>query len=109
MTLCSPADPTRPNAASPPAPNEPPNDNQLAAQPTRGLDIAATRNIHDLFMAQRKAGVATLLISEDLDELSSLCDRLIVLFRGRIVARFDRASFHRDAIGRAMAGIETSA
>ncbi len=81
----------------------------LAAQPTRGLDIAATRNIHDLFMAQRKAGVATLLISEDLDELSSLCDRLIVLFRGRIVARFDRASFHRDAIGRAMAGIETSA
>lgn len=57
----------------------------IAAYPTRGLDIAAAEYARQLLLAQRKAGSGILLISEDLDELFSLSDRIAVLYRGKIV------------------------
>jgi simple sugar transport system ATP-binding protein len=57
----------------------------IVAQPTRGLDIAATRFVHEKFLALRAAGRAVLVISEDLDELLALSDRIAVIYEGRIV------------------------
>lgn len=57
----------------------------IVAQPTRGLDIAATRFVHEKFLALRAAGRALLVISEDLDELMTLSDRIAVIYEGRIV------------------------
>jgi len=56
----------------------------VAVQPTRGLDVGAIETVHRLLMAQRDAGTAILLISEELDELVSLCDRIVVIYEGRI-------------------------
>ena len=56
----------------------------IVAQPTRGLDIAATRFVHEKFLALRAAGRAVLVISEDLDELMALSDRIAVIYEGRI-------------------------
>ncbi|HAZ18098.1 MAG TPA: heme ABC transporter ATP-binding protein, partial [Acidimicrobiaceae bacterium] len=55
----------------------------VAAQPTRGLDVQGVKAIQDLLVAERGAGVAILLISEDLDELLTLTDRLLVMHGGR--------------------------
>src|SRR5690606_22646258 len=57
----------------------------IAAQPTRGVDISATEYIHGVLMSQRAAGVAILLISEDLDEIMALSDRIAVMYEGKIV------------------------
>lgn len=57
----------------------------VAAQPTRGVDIGSTRAIHRLLLNEKARGTAILLISEDLDELRALSDRLAVLCDGRIV------------------------
>jgi simple sugar transport system ATP-binding protein len=57
----------------------------LAFYPTRGLDVQSAIAARDLLMASRNTGAGVLLISEDLGELFSLSDRLVVLFRGRIV------------------------
>ncbi len=81
----------------------------LAAQPTRGLDVGATHAVHALLLGQREAGIATLIISEDLSELMTLSDRLVVLFRGRIAGTFAREEFDREAIGRCMAGLQAGA
>ncbi len=60
----------------------------LIDQPTRGVDIGAQEAIHDEIMAQRQAGRAILLISVQLDELAALADRILVLFNGRIMAKW---------------------
>lgn len=57
----------------------------IAAQPTRGVDVGATEYIHERLMAQRSAGTAILLISEDLDEVMALSDRIAVMYEGQIV------------------------
>jgi ABC-type uncharacterized transport system ATPase subunit len=57
----------------------------LAFYPTRGLDVQSAIAARDLLIASRNTGAGVLLISEDLGELFSLSDRLVVLFRGRIV------------------------
>ena len=57
----------------------------IAAQPTRGVDVGATEYIHERLMAQRHAGTAILLISEDLDEVMALSDRIAVMYEGQIV------------------------
>jgi simple sugar transport system ATP-binding protein len=57
----------------------------IAVHPTRGLDVGATEAVHKLIIKQREAGAATLLISEDLDELLSLSDRLGVIYEGKLV------------------------
>ncbi len=63
----------------------------LAAQPTRGLDLASTRLVHRELLALRAGGCAVLLVSSDLDELLALSDRLLVLYRGRIAGEVDPA------------------
>jgi ABC-type uncharacterized transport system ATPase subunit len=57
----------------------------VAVQPTRGLDVGAIEGVHRLLLAQRDAGAAILLISEELEELFSLSDRVFVLYEGRIM------------------------
>jgi general nucleoside transport system ATP-binding protein len=76
----------------------------IAAQPIRGLDVAATDSVHRMIMEARQSGTAVLLISEDLDELTKLSDRLIVMHRGEITAELPRNP-SREKIGLAMAGV----
>ena len=57
----------------------------VAVQPTRGLDVGAIEGVHRLLLAQREAGAAVLLVSEELEELLSLCDRVYVIYEGKIM------------------------
>ncbi len=57
----------------------------VAVQPTRGLDVGAIEGVHRLLLAQRDAGAAILLVSEELEELFSLSDRVFVIYEGRIM------------------------
>lgn len=77
----------------------------IAAQPTRGVDIGATEYIHQQILKQREAGTAILLISEDLDEIRTLSDRIAVIYEGRIVGIVDRNQATVEQIGLMMAGI----
>lgn len=76
----------------------------LAMNPVRGLDVATTALVHAKLLQLRAAGRAVLLISEDLDELVALADRIAVLYRGRIAATFERSAFDTYRIGAAMTG-----
>ncbi|WP_303976677.1 ABC transporter ATP-binding protein [Dongia mobilis] len=76
----------------------------LAAQPTRGLDIGAVGYVHEQLLAARKRGAGILLISEDLDELLTLSDRIAVIYRGQLSAPMIRADFSVQQIGLMMAG-----
>ena len=76
----------------------------IAANPVFGLDFAAVAEIHDRILAARNAGAAVLLVSEDLDELLELSDRLVVIFDGRIVHETPAAQADIGVIGPAMAG-----
>jgi simple sugar transport system ATP-binding protein len=76
----------------------------VAAQPTRGLDVAAVVAIHDRLRAHRDSGAAVLLVSFDLEELLALADRLYVLFEGRVIGELPRAEFDERRIGRWMLG-----
>lgn len=77
----------------------------FADSPSRGLDVRAGAAVHDQLKKARKAGAGVILISEDLDELLLLADRIGVLREGRIVAEFD-APAQRGEIGRAMVSHE---
>jgi general nucleoside transport system ATP-binding protein len=76
----------------------------VAANPVFGLDFAAVADIHSQIVAARNRGAAVLLVSEDLDELLDLSDRLLVMSEGHIVLETTAAAADRTAIGRAMAG-----
>ena len=76
----------------------------VAAQPTRGVDIAGTAFIHSLIAAFRDRGGAVLLISESLDEILALSDRIIGLYNGRIVGELNRREASVDRVGRMMLG-----
>lgn len=76
----------------------------LIEQPTRGVDVGAIELIHEKLLELRKQGVPILLISSELDELTALSDRLIVLSQKKVVASFERASFNESSIGLAMGG-----
>ena len=67
----------------------------VVAQPTRGLDVGAAEYVHRQLLDRRAVGAGVLLVSEDLEELLALCDRLVVLFEGRIDRRTRRGG--RDA------------
>ena len=69
------------------------------------LDVSAVESIHKLIVNQRDEGSAVLLISEDLDELFKLSDRIIVLYEGRIIKEVDIESANIESLGLAMAGI----
>ena len=77
----------------------------IAAQPTRGVDIGATEYIHKRLLEQRQMGTAILLISEDLDEIRALSDRIAVIYEGSIIGIVDRNQATVEQIGLMMAGI----
>jgi len=79
----------------------------VAAQPTRGLDIGATEYVHARLLEQRDQGTATLLISEDLDEVLALADRILVICDGRIMGDVPRAEATAEKLGLLMAGVES--
>lgn len=78
----------------------------VAVHPTRGVDIGATETIHRLLTDQRARGAAILLISEDLDELLALSDRIAVLYNGRVVGTVTTVEADRDRIGVMMTGVD---
>ncbi len=80
----------------------------IAAQPTRGIDIAASRFVHDELRARRAAGAGILLISADLTEILTLADRIVVLFAGRLMGEVAAADADPERIGLWMAGISGS-
>ena len=75
----------------------------IAVQPTRGLDVGAIESVHQLLIKQRDDGAAILLISEELDEITSLADRIVVIFGGQIAGEMAEADL--EAIGQMMAGV----
>jgi simple sugar transport system ATP-binding protein len=77
----------------------------VAAQPTRGVDIGATEYIHQRLIAQREEGTATLLISEDLDEVQNLSDRIAVIYEGEIMGIVERGDATVEELGLMMAGV----
>ena len=77
----------------------------IAAQPTRGLDIGATEYVHKCLFDQRESGTATLLISEDLDEILAMSDRIAVIFEGKIMGVVDGKEATAEKLGLMMAGI----
>jgi simple sugar transport system ATP-binding protein len=77
----------------------------ICAQPTRGVDIGASEYIHQRLLDQRDKGTAILLISEDLDELLALSDRIAVMYEGKIMATMDRNDATVEHLGLLMAGV----
>jgi general nucleoside transport system ATP-binding protein len=79
----------------------------VAVQPTRGLDVGAIEGIHQLLLDLREQGAAVLLISEELEELLALADRILVMYEGRVTAAVERPSAADiDVIGLHMMGGE---
>ena len=76
----------------------------VAVHPTRGLDVGATEAVRKLLLAQRDQGTAVLLISEDLDELLAVSDRVAVMFEGRVVDVVPATGADVAALGLMMAG-----
>jgi simple sugar transport system ATP-binding protein len=76
----------------------------VAMYPTRGLDVQATAAVHRVLLDLRAAGAGVVLISESLDELFALADRIVVMHRGRLVGERPAASATREEIGLLMAG-----
>jgi len=76
----------------------------VAASPTRGLDVGAIETVRNRLVEAADAGVGILLISEDLEEIMSLADRITVMYEGRIVADIPAANASREQIGMLMGG-----
>ena len=76
----------------------------VVSQPTRGVDIGAAEYIHARLIAARDAGLAVLVISEDLDEVLALSDRVGVMLNGRLVSVLDRAECTLERLGLLMTG-----
>jgi simple sugar transport system ATP-binding protein len=81
----------------------------LAAQPTRGLDVGAAKFVHERFLEVRGQGGAILLISEDLEELFQLSDRIAVMYEGRIMDTLPIEKATVQRIGLLMAGVKGEA
>jgi simple sugar transport system ATP-binding protein len=81
----------------------------VVSQPTRGLDVGASEYVRTELLARRSEGAAILLMSEDLDELVSLSDRIVVLYEGRVVGRIEAADADPEHLGMLMAGRGTAA
>jgi general nucleoside transport system ATP-binding protein len=78
----------------------------VAASPTRGLDIGATESVRKILLEERTAGSAILLISEDLDEIFAISDRIAVIYEGRIMGEFPASEADLGTVGLLMAGGE---
>jgi simple sugar transport system ATP-binding protein len=77
----------------------------VLAYPTRGLDIQAAAAVRSTILTARAAGLATLLISEDLDEILELADRVVVIYQGQILGEFPSAEADRETVGALMSGV----
>ncbi|MBT9153142.1 MAG: Galactose/methyl galactoside import ATP-binding protein MglA [Firmicutes bacterium] len=80
----------------------------IAVYPVRGLDVAATETIHQLLVEQRNQGIGILLVSEDLDEIFKLADRVAVMFAGQIMGILPIDQANLDEVGLMMAGARAS-
>jgi len=76
----------------------------IAAYPTRGLDVGATENVRNILLNERNEGAAIVLVSEDLDEIFALSDRIAVLYEGRITGIMPIEEANLEEIGLMMAG-----
>jgi len=77
----------------------------VAAQPTRGLDVGAMEYIHQRILQERERGAGVLLISEDLDEVFNLSDRIVVLYEGEVMGETSRRDASREQVGLWMSGV----
>ena len=78
----------------------------VAAQPTRGLDVGATEYVRERLLEERKSGTAVMLISEDLDEILALADRIAVIYEGQIMGVIPREEASPEKLGLLMAGVK---
>ncbi|MDZ4803773.1 MAG: ABC transporter ATP-binding protein [Candidatus Eisenbacteria bacterium] len=76
----------------------------VAAHPTRGLDLAATRRVYDVLKAARARGAAVLLVSAELDEARAIADRIVVMYAGRVVGELLPGEATNEVLGRLMTG-----
>lgn len=76
----------------------------IAAHPTRGLDLGAVVNVHDILLKERNRGAAVLFISAELQEVMALSDRIIVLYSGQIMGDLDGETADQNVIGQMMLG-----
>ena len=76
----------------------------IAAYPVHGVDIGATESIHKVLISEKKRGAGVILISEDLEELYEMADRIGVLYEGKIVGVVSNAEFTYDKVGLMMTG-----
>jgi simple sugar transport system ATP-binding protein len=76
----------------------------VCAEPTRGLDIAATAAVRARLVEQRDLGAAVLLVSSEIEEVTQVADRVLVISSGRIVAEFADRRPTEAEVGRAMLG-----
>jgi simple sugar transport system ATP-binding protein len=76
----------------------------VASQPTRGIDVGSIEYIHSRIVGERDKGSAVLIVSSELDEVMALSDRVLVMYRGTIVAEFDPTKDSTTEIGLAMLG-----
>jgi len=77
----------------------------VAAQPTRGLDVGAMEYIHQRILQERDRGAGILLISEDLDEIFNLSDRIVVLYEGALMGDSRAENASREQVGLWMSGV----
>ncbi|MDX1377395.1 MAG: ABC transporter ATP-binding protein [Anaerolineales bacterium] len=78
----------------------------IAAQPTRGLDVGATEYVHAQLIEQRRDGTAIMMISEDLDEVMAMSDRIAVLHEGKVMDIVPRNKATPEKLGLLMAGVK---
>jgi ABC-type uncharacterized transport system ATPase subunit len=77
----------------------------LCNHPTRGLDVGVIEYVHAQILRKRNEGAAVLLASDELEDLIALSDRIVVIFRGRIMGAIPRGSADIPLLGRMMAGV----
>lgn len=77
----------------------------VAVYPIRGLDLGATEYVHEQLLDISRAGGSVLLVSEELDELLTMCDRIAVMYEGRIMAVLPARKTDKQELGLLMAGI----
>ncbi len=81
----------------------------IAAQPTRGLDVGAALFVHERFLALRSSGCGLVVVSEDLEELLLLSDRIAVMYEGRIAGTLERSEASIERLGLLMSGVRGDA
>jgi ABC-type uncharacterized transport system ATPase subunit len=78
----------------------------LASQPTRGLDVGAMEYIHQRMVEEKARGAAVVLVSDDLDEIMGLCDRIVVMYEGELMGEVAGEGADREKLGLWMTGVK---